>query len=418
MFEPVNNLSIKSIVSFYIIHTPGRHQSALYPLLILRLDIFLNYAIFLNRKTMIYRKALAESEVEGLLKNSQLLLSPLRFDLVRVEPKFCNERTWDFELRATWGNQTAKLAVEYKSLSTPKAFEELVRICTATRLPEEYLPMMLLPYLRPDQLEKLVQIGISGVDLCGNGVVIVPHKFQVFRSGLPNQFSTDSPIKNIYRKNTSMVARVLLTAKSFGSVQEVLAEINRRNTLAIATGETPMRMGTVSKALKQLEGELIIDKNEGINLLQPEKLLDKLQQNYEPLKKVNRIRLKVDCDFAQLPGYIGKKINSKNASLIATGLSSVSRYAVMQREEVLSLYCPKLPGIQEIMNGKENDNFPNLELIETDAQPLYFDARPDERFMWASPVQTYLELMHGDKRDRETADQVKSYILRSLKGEN
>ncbi|MFM7319404.1 MAG: hypothetical protein ACKO5E_20860, partial [bacterium] len=43
-----------------------------------------------------------------------------------------------------------------------------------------------------------------------------------------------------------------------------------------------------------------------------------------------------------------------------------------------------------------------------------FDARQDEGFLWASPVQTWLELMRGDKRDRETANQVKGRILRCL----
>jgi hypothetical protein len=33
--------------------------------------------------------------------------------------------------------------------------------------------------------------------------------------------------------------------------------------------------------------------------------------------------------------------------------------------------------------------------------------------LWASPIQVYLELMTGDKRDRETAGQVKEVILKS-----
>lgn len=266
-----------------------------------------------------------------------------------------------------------------------------------------------MPYLRPSQLEELERNGISGVDWCGNGVVLVPDKLRVYRTGNRNQFATYAPIKNIYRKNTSMVARVLLTARRFPSVQAILSEVNRRNVFATAMDETPMTLGTISKALKQLEDDLIIDRSQGVWVLQPDKLLANLQDNYEPPKATNRVRLKVDCEFERLPQYLTDKLDGK-APFVATGLASVSRYAVMQREDVLSLYCPGLSRLQNALDAKESDRFPNLELIETTDQPYYFDARQDDGFRWASPVQTYLELMSGDKRDQETAEQVQSCV--------
>jgi hypothetical protein len=68
----------------------------------------------------------------------------------------------------------------------------------------------------------------------------------------------------------------------------------------------------------------------------------------------------------------------------------------------------------EQLPGSQADRFPNLELIETEDETVYFDARHDGNSWWASPVQVYLELMTGDKRDRETAEQVKSLLLRDL----
>jgi hypothetical protein len=258
----------------------------------------------------------------------------------------------------------------------------------------------MLPYLRPEQLDELERNGISGVDWCGNGVVIVPDKIRVFRSGGRNQFATYSPIKNIYRKNTSMVARLLLTAARFTSVQEILAEVNRRN-LFVQRADACDEHGTVSKALKQLEDELIVGRNAEIRLLQADKLLEQLQQNYEP-PKARTVRLKVDCQFTQLPQLVSTKLARSPEPLVATGLSSVSRYATMQREELLSLYCPEAKRVQAAIGGRETDRFPNVELIETLEQPLYFDAREESGFYWASPVQTWLELMQetGDKRDQ------------------
>ncbi len=360
------------------------------------------------------RKPPTESEVQEWLKARQLCLPPLRFRLRKVRPEYPGNQRWDFEIEATWADQTAAFAVEYRSLSTPKAFDEALRRCHAAVLPRGRYPLIVMPYLRESQLQELERQGVSGVDWCDNGVVIVKDRLRVFRSGGPNQFATYAPIKNIYRKNTSMVARVLLTAPRFASVQEVLAEVNRRNVLAAATGETPMSLGTVSKALKQLEDELIIGRDQEIRILQGDKLLDQLQQNYEP-PKVRRVRLKVNCAFEQLPEFLSTRLDESTGPIVATGLSSVSRYATMQREETISLYCPKVNRVKNALDGRESERFPNLELLETSEQPLYFDARREVGFDWASPVQTYLELMRGDKRDRETADQVRDFVRRCVK---
>ena len=61
---------------------------------------------------------------------------------------------------------------------------------------------------------------------------------------------------------------------------------------------------------------------------------------------------------------------------------------------------------------EENSRFPNVELLETDEDFVYFDARDN---LAASPVQTYLELMQGDKREQETAEQLRKAILQPLK---
>ena len=101
--------------------------------------------------------------------------------------------------------------------------------------------------------------------------------------------------------------------------------------------------------------------------------------------------------------------------IVASGLASVSRYAVMPRGDMLTVYCPRTAPLVQRLAGNEQDRFPNLEVIETEDEPPYFDARKDNGFWWASPVQVFLELQAGDKRDRETARQVKSLILAELK---
>ena len=274
--------------------------------------------------------------------------------------------------------------------------------------------MLILPFLNEQQLQELEREGISGIDLCGNGVVIVSGKFSVFRSGGKNLFSTSAPIKNIYRKNSSMVGRVFLVRSAYDTVQEICSEINQRNMLVQRWDKRPMSLSTVSKSLKNLEEDLIVERKGIIRLLQPDKLLEKLIANYVPPKIKERVRLKVSAESATIEELLLKQSQVLNLPLVAAGTSSVAKFAVMPRGDLLSVYCPRLEMLLERLSGNQSDRFPNLELIETEDETVYFDARQDDNFWWASPVQVYLELMAGDKRDRETAEQVKSFLLKDF----
>jgi hypothetical protein len=86
----------------------------------------------------------------------------------------------------------------------------------------------------------------------------------------------------------------------------------------------------------------------------------------------------------------------------------------MERGEKLSVYCPRAKELLDCLKPSISNRFPNLEVIETQDATEYFDAAAEEGFFWASPVQTYLELMCGDKRDQETSEQVKAFILKSI----
>ena len=87
----------------------------------------------------------------------------------------------------------------------------------------------------------------------------------------------------------------------------------------------------------------------------------------------------------------------------------------MQRGPVLSVYCSEPETLLKRIGATSTDRFPNVEVIEAKEPSFYFDARTEGDFRWASPVQVYLELMAGDKRDRETAEQVKNVILNNLR---
>lgn len=360
------------------------------------------------------RKTPTEKEMLDQLRKGKIQLPPLSFRSLEGLRDMGENRRCDAFVEALWQQNIARFAVECKALSTPKAFQDGINFLKSFPLPDGYLPMLFVPFLNERQLQELERIGICGIDLCGNGVVMVPDRFAVFRSGGKNRFPSSAPIKNIYRKNSSMVGRVFFPCSAYDSVQEICAEINRRNLLVNRWSKKPMSLSTVSKALKTLEGDLIISRKDTIGLAQPDKLLEKLGQNYVAPAVKERVRMKVSEDGGALQELLVKLLQALDVPLVATGISSITQYAVMQRGDLLSVYCPRLEKLLKLLPGNQTTRFPNLELLETEDETVYFDARREGGLWWSSPVQVYLELMAGDKRDRETAAQVESFLMKDF----
>jgi hypothetical protein len=170
----------------------------------------------------------------------------------------------------------------------------------------------------------------------------------------------------------------------------------------------------VSKVLKTLKEDLIVERDGIIRLLQADELLRNISDNYTAPRITERVKLKVPEGTEMIWSLLARQSQELRLPLVATGISSVGRYATMQRGDPLSVYCPCVEMLLERSIGDRTDRFPNVELVETEDETVYFDTRPEGDFRWASPVQAYVELMAGDKRDQETAAQVKSFIVAQL----
>ena len=367
-----------------------------------------------------------ESEMLAQFKAGPISLAPVTLTMRKISTRL-GHRRYDAIVDATWDDDEATFTVECKRLGTPKEFANAVLQIQSWDLPDDMFPMLLLPYLKPEQLDELERLGISGVDLCGNGVITIPGRLKVYRTGQPNRFKSAATIKNVYRGKTSLVARIFAEQNSFPSLQSLREAIVEKDLL-LATGLTkPIGLSTVSKALKTLEQDLIIarEKTGTIRLLQRDLLLDKLQRNDEPLEGQESVKLKVKTD--DLREWVSFYTNSPDASLaVLSGLSSTSQYAVMQRAGIYQLYTPDPITLANRMTGRggssevppnensaeETDRFENVVLIQSKRPIDYFDVRIGERLPWASPLQTWLELMRGDKRDQETASQVREFLLK------
>lgn len=345
------------------------------------------------------------------IKAGLLQLPPLGIRLHEPGRMLAQNQGVDAVLEVTWQNNTYHFGTEYKLRSTPKEFQSALNQVVAYQQSTGLLPMILMPFLSEKQLLELADRQISGLDFSGNGVVIVPGQLFVFRSGSRNQFPASEAIQNVYRKNASIVPRAFLINPVFESVNSIEAFIQLHGSRAAVPS-----LSTVSKVLKVLEQDLIVSREKNtIRLLQPEKLLDKLAANF--VRPVIRRFLvgKSPHDIEILMHQLTESAFRHQVWLAGTGVGSVSQYAVMARDNFLSVYCTDQYRLLTEIEFKETNRFPNLEIIETFDKTVYFDSRQRNGFTWASPIQTYLELMAGDQRERDTADQVREIVLADVK---
>jgi hypothetical protein len=361
-----------------------------------------------------------ENEMLEMLRNGQISLPPLALRLVKVQTRNRTFPGLDAQIEVFWGKKKALFYIEIKAEYYPKAFSDALRQIKSysqslMKQVGQNNYLLLVPYLNEEQLNELEQLGISGLDLCGNGIIIVPGELFVWRSGAKNCYPSTALIKKVYQKNSSMVGRVFLAFPQYKAVQDLWSEINQRNKLVELGIEKPMSLSTVSKVLKSLVDDLIIERSGDIKLLQPDKLLEKLSENYKPPVVKEKVQIKVSGTIENVLKSIMKESRFSDVLSVITGLSSVKRYAVMQRGEMISIYTTDLDLLVNNLPSSKTDRFPNIEIIETDDARVYFDCRQDGNIRWASPVQVYLELMAGDKRDQETAEQVESFILNNIR---
>lgn len=344
------------------------------------------------------------------IQGGELSLPPAELRVLDADPAEEGRARTDVVIEARWEGQCARFLAEVSKLATPKVLRQAIAMARDAASPPETYPMVVVPYLSTDKLYALEAAGVGGLDLCGNGVLIVPGQMLVFRSGQPNRFPQSAKLRNVYRGKSSLVARAFLLKPAFSQVKNIVKLLEQRGG--------GVAFSTVSKALKRLEDELVVTRQgDAIHLLQADVLLDNLAANYEPPEIEERYRGKCDLPGNEIIRRLTLAVPAKNGKLIMTGSASSEKYATMAGEPVVSLYTSLSPSellAWSNIGVKETGRFANLEILRTTDPRMFFDPRVEDGLPFASPVQTYLELATGDKRQKDAAEQVRRGILASL----
>ncbi len=294
--------------------------------------------------------------------------------------------------------------VAMKDANTPRSIRALIEQLAAARR-DRVAPLIMVPYLSPERIEDLEKAQVSGVDLCGNGIIIVPQRVLVLRSGLPNLYPISRPLNNPYKGRSAMVARMLLeqgTWPTLGALEQ-----------AVTDQGDALSKPQVSKAIHALREDLLVTKNGRIIQLQePQKLLEKLAEFWRKPRSESHLALRLPADI-NWP----EVLSNAPLSWAVTGESSVPRYSMFAQAQPLKIAVTDLELAVSQLQGKIEPvtKFADVELVETQEPGYYFGNRVDEKkIRWANRVQAWLELQTGDSHQQEIAHAIRQQIVHEV----
>lgn len=350
-------------------------------------------------------RKITEYDLLSRLESGFELLAPL---VVKRRLSLPNYDQADARIELGWRDkeEVYSFVVEAKSQNTPLVVQNAIAQVKSMATEREQ-PMIFVPYLSPERLTELERAQVSGVDLCGNGIVLVPGRLAVMRTGVSNRYPQSRPLNNPYRGRSAMVGRILMKRQQWGSLKELRG--------AVQQAGCDLSMPQASKALQAMQDDLIVFKLGGvINLKEPMILLDKLSEGWrrQMIRRRQSLRLASGCNFTQAL--------SSNPLLkwAVSGESSVQRYATFSQGGPIRIAVSSMPLAITLLGGINEPvpNFADVELIESDEAGYYFDNKMDEKgARWASRLQTWLELQAGDARQQDVARDIKTQILKEVR---
>jgi hypothetical protein len=347
----------------------------------------------------------------------------------------------DGVVEVDWLGRSARFVYEYRASSTPKALE------TAALQAESYarrtglLPLVIVPYLSESALRTLEADRVSGVDLSGNGIILAPG-MSLWRSGQPNRFREPAAIRNVFRGDSSIIARCFLLRREFQSLTELRqfaldrlhpgrsarsvdagavgtpraeptaaldeAAYALARRVTVAFDRAALTKGTVSKVVKALAEERIIAREgKASRLVAPGELMDRLRANMPATRRAG-IRGRTNLATSE----VWNRLGHSDLEYVATGEGSAAHYGLLSGPDCTSLYVDDLEDACKLLKVRPTGVFPNIELFEEDGHTVYFDTRIDGDARWASPVQVWLELSVAGPREREAAEMLATELAK------
>ena len=320
----------------------------------------------------------------------------------------------DASFRIAFDGVSQKYIAEYKSAWDERTFQSAIdkAVSYANDISgsETVLPLIGLPYLSEERIVELERRKISGIDLCGNGLIIAPGKFYLRATGKPNHFRIEQAIQNPYTGKAALVGRTLMRKPAYPKLEDLRQEILRRG------GDISLAM--VSRTIQALESENIVTPywNNKIYLHNPSRLQSKLIEAYRSDKTVFLWRGQIAEPMSVFLPALFRNAARVKERCIVTGLSSASRYVSLGQTSPLTIHADTAEEILHGLEVKAGQRFVDLEVHSPPNDYVFFDGERDENeVVWASPVQSMMETGKSEEsRLQGASTNIRNLIMDTL----
>jgi hypothetical protein len=379
---------------------------------------FLKIRYILYRKYADFRKItmrLTEEQIIESLKRTDGKYAPLMINSLQEQSSLQDGYQADAIMDCSIQNGPSfKAVVEIKTVATPQNILtgiQLLKAYATNGEQSDMVPLLVAPYIGAKQAEILADNGISWLDLSGNMSIRVSNRIYIERTGKPNRFPDTSPIKKIFQGTSSLVSRaLLLRPEGFSTLYEIVDYINNRNA--------KVTLSTVSKVLKSLEEELLVNRSKSdISVANPERLLERLAEGYKnstERKRRNTYRFVIK-GIERLSYNNPNAIRAASKDYLACGFyaAQIKGLAVTDKITIfvkdMEQFRRKAEG--ELVSITADEEFGNAIITETSDPGVWFN--PDWKGFESvvNDVELYLEMMVDTPRGPKIAKQLKRQIL-------
>lgn len=296
----------------------------------------------------------------------------------------------------------------YEPAWTKKRFEALCQLIDKNHQPQissEHIAILILPYLPMEFMEQLWEKHINGLDLCGNACLHLDHR-TIIITGNPNCFTPRQKTVNPYRSKAALVGRMLLDTPVFSTAQQLRKAIQQK--------KGSISQAYISRALQALADDTIIPTRSNIYVQQADTLLDKLAYHWQP--QTNRVwQGRVNLPLEEVQHRLFHNAIITDTQTIMTGIASAHKYVAFTIEPTLYLYTDNIAALLTQLPIQERQSFVNVVICEPKDKGVYFNGVTDDKgIIWASRLQSYLELVNGNAREQEMARILQEQLLQHV----
>jgi hypothetical protein len=295
------------------------------------------------------------------------------------------------------------IIVEYKesgrAASVESGIQQLKRMFHPGKISTR---LLVVPYMHNLGKERCRLEGISWLDLSGNADISGPG-IRIAISGRPNIYRLPGRSSGVFARKSSRVSRVLLYHSESAFTQRDISKM------------TDLDEGYVSKIVRSLENDKLIDRLENGSVMVRDKflLLDAWREVYD-FHKQPLIRGHIPARSGlDLLSTTSRTLSSSGLKHAASGLAGAWLYTQFADFRIVTIYLRRaIPAdVLSELNFREGELGENIWLVKPKDDWVFYESREIDGIPCAHMVQVYLDLKGHPERSEEAADELRNVIF-------